>query len=110
MTISPSSTQRAGSCASKGSINFRKVTVERLLVAALNQDLVAIAKHQGAKAIPLRLEDPAIAIRQLAHSFCEHWQHRRINREPHLFHAIPAGIRRYAFFLYSGNACSPAGI
>ena len=38
-----------------------KVAVHRLLVAALQQNVVAIAEHQSAKAIPLRFELPAVA-------------------------------------------------
>jgi hypothetical protein len=41
---------------------LRKVAVERLLVAALDVDLVAIAKDQRAEAVPLRLEEPAFAL------------------------------------------------
>ena len=37
---------------------FGKVAIEGLFIAALNQDLVAIAEDQGAEAIPFRLEDP----------------------------------------------------
>src|SRR5260370_6300242 len=37
---------------------LRKVTLERLFVTTLDQDLIALAKHQRAKAIPLRFEDP----------------------------------------------------
>ena len=37
---------------------LRKIAVQRLFVAALNQDLIAIAKDQGAETIPFRLEDP----------------------------------------------------
>ena len=58
ITISPSSTQRTGNCERSGSSSSGKVAVERFLVAALDQDLVAVAKHQRAKSIPLRLEDP----------------------------------------------------
>ena len=40
---------------------LREVAVHRLLVAALQQDLVAVAEHQRAEAVPLRLELPAFA-------------------------------------------------
>jgi hypothetical protein len=43
-----------------------EITVQRLLVAALDQDLVAIAEDQGAKTIPLRLENPASHLGQFA--------------------------------------------
>ena len=37
---------------------FGKVSIQGFLVAALQQDLLAVAKHQRAKAIPLGFEDP----------------------------------------------------
>src|SRR5215469_15106955 len=43
---------------------FRKVSVHGLLVAALQQDLVAVAKHQRSKAVPLGLELPSLTVRQ----------------------------------------------
>src|SRR5581483_226322 len=60
-----------------------KVAVERLLVAALNQDVVTVAKYHRAKPIPLRFEDPLITTRQLRHAFREHRQDRRVNRQLH---------------------------
>jgi hypothetical protein len=60
-----------------------KVAVKRLLVAALDQDLAAVAKDQRAKAVPLGLEDPALARRQRIDSFREHRQHRRIHGKIH---------------------------
>src|SRR2546428_9338713 len=38
-----------------------EVAVQRLLVTALQQDLVPVPKHQRAKAVPLGLEEPALA-------------------------------------------------
>ena len=40
-----------------------KIAIERLLVAALNQDFVTVAEYQRAKPIPLRLEEPGSARR-----------------------------------------------
>ena len=37
---------------------LRKVTIEWLFVAALDENLISIAKHQRAKTIPLGLENP----------------------------------------------------
>ena len=42
---------------------FREVTVQRFPVATLDQDLVSVAKHQSAKAVPFRFEDPCCACR-----------------------------------------------
>ena len=83
MTISPSSTQRAGNCDAQRLEQLGKVAVQRLLVAALDQDLVAVAKDQRAKAIPLRFEDPVAACRQFADSLGEHRQNRRVHGKMH---------------------------
>jgi len=40
---------------------FRKVPIQRFLIAALNQNIVAVSKYQGAKAIPLWFENPVAA-------------------------------------------------
>src|SRR3989442_10146658 len=48
----------------EGCDELGEVTVHRLLVAALQHDLVAVAKHQRPKAVPLGLELPAVAARQ----------------------------------------------
>jgi hypothetical protein len=49
-----------------------EVSIQRFLVAALNEDLVAVAEDERAKAIPLGLEDPSLAWRELAHALGEH--------------------------------------
>jgi hypothetical protein len=70
---------------------FGKVAVQRFFIAALNQDLVAIAKHQRAKAIPLGLENPSSGLRQLAHALGEHRQDRRVHGEIHTKRSIRSG-------------------
>src|SRR3984885_9719707 len=67
----------------QGIDHFREVSIERFLVAALNQDLVSVSKDQHPKAIPFRLEDPCAAVRQFSNSLGEHRQDRRIYRELH---------------------------
>ena len=57
-------TQRSGSAAASGSSELREVAVHRLLVAALQEDLVAVPKHERPEAVPLGLEQPALAVRQ----------------------------------------------
>src|SRR5262245_36350594 len=61
-----------------------KVAVQRFLITALDQDLLAIAEDQRAKSIPLRLEDPAFTGRQLANSLGEHRQDRRVYGKAHV--------------------------
>ena len=78
MTISPSSTQRGGSCARSGGDQLRVVADERLLVAALDVDVVAIAEDQRAEPIPLGLEDPVAAGRQRPDTEREHGLNRVI--------------------------------
>ena len=57
---------------------LRKVTIEWFSVAALDENLISIAKHQRAKTIPLGLEDPIALGGQFVYSFREHRQDRRI--------------------------------
>src|ERR1700678_4269074 len=60
-----------------------EVTVERFGVAALDQHLVAVAKHQRAKAVPLGLEAPGIAGGNFGDAFGEHRKHGRLDRKVH---------------------------
>ena len=62
---------------------LRKVAIERLRVAALNQHLVPVAKNERAKAVPLRLENPVAARRELEGPFREHREEWRIDGKPH---------------------------
>ena len=68
-----------------------EVAVQRLFVAALDQDLVAIAEDQRAKAIPLRLEDPCSIGWQCVDSLGEHRQDGRVDGKMHDSNAIPRG-------------------
>src|SRR5215467_11774279 len=60
-----------------------KVAVERLFVATLDQDLISVTKHQGAKTVPFGFENPISAVRQFTYPFGEHGQERRIDRKVH---------------------------
>ena len=60
-----------------------KVAVERFFVAALDQDLVAVAEDQRAKPVPLRLENPRSVAGQFVNSLGEHRQDRRIDGKVH---------------------------
>jgi hypothetical protein len=60
-----------------------EIAAERLLVAALDQHLVAVAEHQRPEPVPLRLEDPARALGQLSHALGQHRQHGRLDRQVH---------------------------
>ena len=60
-----------------------KVAIERSLIAALNQKLVSVAKHERAKAIPLRLVDPSVAGRQLVDTLRQHRKNWRTDRQVH---------------------------
>ena len=65
------------------------VTAERLLIAALDEEFVCITKNQRPEAIPLRLEEPSLAIRQSVDRFGEHRQDRRVDGEMH--DCVPRG-------------------
>src|SRR5512132_296175 len=60
-----------------------EVPVERALVAAPELDLVAVAEHDAAEAIPLRLVEQPVAGREIANELREHRRHRRRDRERH---------------------------
>src|ERR1700683_168422 len=62
---------------------LRKVTMEWFSVAALEENFISIAKHQGTKAVPLRLENPIALCGQFIHPFREHRQDRRIYWKVH---------------------------
>src|SRR5688572_1819019 len=68
---------------------LREITIERLPVAALDENLVTVAEDEGAKAVPLRLEYPSFTGWQLTNSLCEHWEDRRIDSEVH----VPDGLK-----------------
>src|SRR3989442_15991290 len=67
----------------EGCDELGEVTVHRLLVAALQHDLVAVAKHQCSKAVPLGLELPAVAARQGVRGFGQHGHERRSEGQAH---------------------------
>ena len=60
-----------------------EIAIERPLVPTLNEDLVDLAKDERAKTVPLRLENPSLARRELTHSLGEHRKNRRIDCELH---------------------------
>jgi hypothetical protein len=60
-----------------------EVPVHRLLVTALQEDLVAVAEHQGPKAVPLRLELPSRPARQGVGGAGQHGRERRAERQAH---------------------------
>ena len=68
----------------KGFEELGEVAVERLLVAARELDVVAVAEHDAAKAVPLRLEQPAVARRNLARELRQHRLDRRGQRQRHV--------------------------
>ncbi len=60
-----------------------EVAVERLRLAALQQQIVAVAEHEHAEPVPFRLEDPARTVRQRADALGEHRQDRRVDGKLH---------------------------
>ncbi len=68
-----------------------EVAVERLEVAALRVDLVAVAEDQGPEAVPLRLVQPALALGQGVARLREHRLERRFEGESHARHDSAPG-------------------
>jgi len=64
---------------------LRKIAVEGFLVAALDEDFVAVFEDEGAEAIPLGLEEPVTGGGDLIDAFGEHGEDGRINRQVHGF-------------------------
>src|SRR5579863_469867 len=64
-----------------------KVSIQRFRIAALNKDFVPVAEDQRAKPVPLRFEDPHLALRQRVDSLREHRQHRRVHGKMHASNA-----------------------
>ena len=62
---------------------LREVAVERLQVARLRVDLVAVAEDERPEAVPFRLEQPAVVRRQVVGGLGEHRLERRFEGECH---------------------------
>ncbi len=58
-------------------VQLRKVPIERLEVAALDEHVAPAAKDERAKAVPLGLEEKLVAARDLVRDFREHGLDRR---------------------------------
>ena len=67
-----------------------EVAVERPLVAAGELDLVAVAEHDAAEAVPLRLVQPPVAGRDLAGELRQHRLDRRGQRQRHVELTAPS--------------------
>jgi hypothetical protein len=59
-------------CGAQRVKQFREIAVQRLLVAALDQDLLAVTEHQRAKSIPFGLVDPVAGCGQRIHALGKH--------------------------------------
>src|ERR1700722_10631335 len=70
------------SCA-QGFQQLRKVTIKWFFVAALDENFISVPKHQCAKTIPLRLENPIAFYGEFVHTFCEDRQDRRVYWKVH---------------------------
>src|SRR5687767_7210027 len=75
--------QRAG-----GFDDLRKVARERLAGFRLNGDVIAVAKDDRAEAVPLRLEQPAVAGWDLVDPFRFHRRIRRGERQRHFLNTL----------------------
>ena len=70
-------TQPAGSLSRKSVVQLGKVAIERPQVAALDEDVGLAAKDDRAEAVPLRLEQEAVARGELVGELREHRLDRR---------------------------------
>ena len=77
-----------------------EVAIERPQVAALDEDVAAAAKHDGAEAVPLRLVEERAAGRELVGQLRQHRLDRRLDAEAagrivcHSEHGIITGSSR----------------
>ncbi len=62
---------------------LREVTVQGLQVAALEEPLLSVPKHQYSEAVPFRLEEPRAAFGKLVDELREHRLDGRIHRKLH---------------------------
>ena len=62
---------------------LREVAVERLEVATLDQDLVAVAEDDRPEAVPFRFVQPAVADGQVVARLREHRLERRVEGQAH---------------------------
>src|ERR1700680_2838226 len=75
--------------AALGELRFQRidqlgeVSIERLLISALDENLIAISEDERAKAVPFGLENPCFAGRELPDSLREHRENWRIDGEVH---------------------------
>ncbi len=81
ITISPSTTQPAGSFSRNRLVQLGEVAIERPQVAALDEDVRIAAKDDRAKAVPLRLVQKPAARRKRVGQLGEHRLDRRRNGE-----------------------------
>src|SRR5437867_6246156 len=60
-----------------------EVSVHRFLIATLQENLVAVSKHESSEAVPFRLELPSITGRQFGGGGGQHRLERRIEWQSH---------------------------
>src|SRR5688572_20226657 len=96
-----------GQRARQGGDELREVAVHRLLVPALQQDLVAVAKDQRAEAVPFGLELPSLAAGQGLGGGGQHGGERRRERQAHANHYAGGGATTssYAWRFVMSLAC-----
>src|SRR5439155_12793002 len=72
-----------GKAGKEGGLELGEVAIEGFQVAALEVEPVAVAEHDRAEPVPLRLEEPAIALGQLRRELRQHRLDRRLDRDSH---------------------------
>src|SRR5476649_1103253 len=72
-----------GQLRAQRSAQLGEVPQQRLRVPALEVEVVAVAEHDAAEAVPLRLEDDVARRRQIARELGQHRLERRSDRKAH---------------------------
>ena len=60
-------------------LDVGEVAVERLGVAALDEDVAVVAEDEGAESVPLGLEEPLVALGKIGDALGEHWEDGRVD-------------------------------
>ncbi len=84
-----------------------EVAGHRALVAAAELDLVAVAEHDAAEAVPLRLVEEARAVGHVLHRLGQHRGHRRHHGQVHRL-ILPGAVTAYRVNSAPSSSSRPA--
>src|SRR5439155_1526471 len=81
-----------GKLLEQGLRELGKVAVQRLEIAALQDQLGTVAEHQRAETVPLRLVDPPLALGQVGSDLRQHRRDRALQHGPSIPTRLDAGL------------------